>query len=567
MKKKWLYKNPPEPDKVRLLSSNLKLHPTLASLLLQRGVDSLAKAQAFFKPSLEQLHDPFLMKGMTNAVEAIERSIANKEKILVYGDYDVDGTTAVALVYGFLQNIYSQVDYYIPDRYTEGYGLSEAGIAYAVEHHYKLLITLDCGIKAVELVEKGVSLGVDFIICDHHLPGDQLPAAAAILDAKQDGCTYPYEELTGCGVAYKLITAICIKRGIPLRTAYEYLDLVAVSIAADIVPITGENRVLSYFGLRKLNAQPRHGLSALLKIGGIKHQVDIPEVVFGLAPRINAAGRIDHARTAVELLLSEDVQQAEQWAYNVNEHNRLRKETDSNITREALDMIEKQFPGASSKSTVLFKENWHKGVIGIVASRCIEEYYRPTIILTQSEDKVTGSARSVPGFDIYQAISACSDLLDAYGGHKYAAGLTLPVEKVDHFQKRFEEVVAATITEELLTPVLEIDQELALEDISDPFYNIMKRMGPFGPGNMPPVFVTRGLHNSSKPRVLKEQHLKFQVKSRVGQLIDVMAFGMSRFAERIESGVSFDLAYTLDMNHYRGERTLQMMVKDIKFAS
>ena len=567
MRKKWLYKNPPDPDKVRLLSSELKIHPTLASLLLQRGIDSLAKAQTFFKPSLEHLHDPFLMKGMRNAVEAIERSIANKEKILVYGDYDVDGTTAVALVYGFLQNIYSEVDYYIPDRYSEGYGLSKAGITHAVEHQHKLIITLDCGIKAVELVDEGVSQGIDFIICDHHLPGDQLPAALAILDPKQDGCPYPYKELTGCGVAYKLITAICINRDIPLRTAHEYLDLVAVSIAADIVPITGENRVLSFFGLKKLNAQPRQGLGALLKIGGIKHQVDIPEVVFGLAPRINAAGRIDHASTAVELLLSNDNREAEQWAHNVNHHNNLRKETDFNITKEALDMIENQFPGVNSNSTVLFKQDWHKGVIGIVASRCIEKYYRPTIILTQSEDKVTGSARSVPGFDIYQAIAACSDLLDAYGGHKYAAGLTLPVEKVYHFQKRFEEVVSATITEELLTPVLEIDQELALEDISDRFYNILKRMGPFGPGNMPPVFITRGLQNSSKPRILKEQHLKFQVKSRVGQLIDVVAFGMSRFAQQIESGDSFDLAYTLDMNHYRGERTLQMMVKDIKFAS
>ena len=530
MRKKWLFKRTPDPVKVRSLATELNVHPTLASLLLQRGVDSLPKAKAFFRPSLDQLHDPFLMKGMAKAVEAVEKSIANGEKILIYGDYDVDGTTAVALVFGFLKKIYPDVDYYIPDRYTEGYGLSQAGLQHAIDHHYKLVITLDCGIKAVELIDQGVANGISFIVCDHHLPGKQLPAATAVLDAKQVDCQYPYKELTGCGVAYKLVTAICINREIPVHSVYEYLDLVAVSIAADIVPITGENRILSYFGLRKLNSKPRQGLGALLKIGGINHQVDIPEVVFGLAPRINAAGRIDHAKTAVELLLSDDADMATKWAKNVNEHNSLRKETDSNITREALTMIEQQPPETNPKSTVLFKEDWHKGVIGIVASRCIEKYYRPTIILTQFQDKVTGSARSVPGFDIYEAISECSDLLDAYGGHKYAAGLTLPVEKVDAFQKRFEEVVSASITEELLTPVLEIDEELALEDISDRFYSILKRMGPFGPGNMPPVFVSKGLQVSSKPRVLKEQHLKFQVKSRAGQLIDGVAFGMSKFA-------------------------------------
>lgn len=566
MKKKWVYKETPPSAKVLSLANQLNIHRCLASILVQRGIDSFDKARTFFRPSLDLLHDPFLMKDMSKAVQAIENAISKDEKILIYGDYDVDGTTAVALLLGFLKPRYGKIDYYIPDRYVEGYGLSEKGIQHAVENGFKLVVTLDCGIKAVDLVAKGMAHGLDFIICDHHLPGSALPPASAVLDAKQLDCHYPYKELTGCGVGFKLIQALCITRGIPIKSTYEFLDLVAVSIAADIVPITGENRILSYFGMKKLNKKPRLGLKALLEIGEISSQVGITEIVFGLAPRINAAGRVDHARSAVELLLSDDGSEARQWASSVNNNNNLRKEKDSDITKEALAMIEEALVGSNTCSTVLYKNDWHKGVIGIVASRCIEKYYRPTIILTQSQDKATGSARSVPGFDIYEAISACSDLLDAFGGHKYAAGLTLPLDKINEFQKRFEEVVSATITEELLTPVLEIDRELMLEDIGYGFYRILTQMGPFGPGNMTPVFVTRGLKAFSEPQVLKEKHLKFRVKSSSGQYFDGLAFGLSRFALALQEGNSFDIAYTLEENEYRGERSLQMMVKDIKLT-
>lgn len=566
MIKKWVYKKSPDALKVNALAHELNIDPILAAILLQRGIDDIKKARLFFRPSPHHLHDPFLMKGMEDAVQTIKDSIANSESILIYGDYDVDGTTAVSLVYGFLKPYYQNIDYYIPDRYTEGYGLSRAGLQHAIDNGYKLIITLDCGIKAVDLISDGVNQGIKFIVCDHHLPGTKLPPASAILDAKQNDCQYPYKELTGCGVAFKLITALCMRGRIPVESVYEFLDLVAVSIAADIVPITGENRVLSYYGLRKLNRKPRPGLEALLKVGRIGHRVDIPEVVFGLAPRINAAGRIDHARSAVELLLSDDMSVAAKWADEVDQYNNERKEKDSNIKREALAMIEQGLPGSTQKSTVLYKEDWHKGVIGIVASRCIEKYYRPTIILTQSQNKATGSARSVPGFDIYEAIAQCSDLLDAFGGHRYAAGLTLPVEKVGEFQQRFAEVVSATINDDLLTPVLEIDQELKLESITEGFYNILTQMGPFGPENMPPVFITRGLRVDSKPKILKDEHLKFRVKSKNGHYYHGVAFGLSKFAQEMESGVSFDAVYTLEMNTYRGEKTLQLMVKDIKFA-
>ncbi len=567
MIKKWVYRKSADHTRINAFADQLNIPPTLAAILLQRGIDSFDKAKAFFRPSLEDLHDPFLLKNMSQAVDTIDRTMDVGGKILIYGDYDVDGTTAVSLIFDFFKSMYHNIDYYIPDRYSEGYGLSRQGLQYAVENDFKLVITLDCGIKAVDLVEEGVKRGLQFIICDHHLPGDQLPAAAAILDAKQPDCPYPYKELTGCGVAFKLITAISLHRGLPLTGVYEYLDLVAVSIAADIVPITGENRILSYFGLKKLNLKPRPGLKALLKVGGIKHKVDIPEVVFGLAPRINAAGRIDHASSAVQLLLSMDNHQADGLAENVNQHNSLRKEKDSDITREALSMLEQSLPERDLKSTVLYKEDWHKGVIGIVASRCIEKYYRPTIILTQSQDKATGSARSVPGFDIYQAISECSDLLDAFGGHKYAAGLTLSLDKVSAFQQRFEEVVSATITEDLLTPVLEIDQQISLEQINDRYYQILQKMGPFGPENMPPLFVVKAMTVVSKPRVLKQQHLKFRVRSKTGKTIEGVAFGLSKFAGDLESGRPFDAAFTLEQNNYRGERTLQMMVKDIKLVS
>jgi len=567
MQKKWVNKESPELSEVQALANLLNINSSLASILLQRNINTLEEARIYFRPSLDHLHDPFLMKNMAKAVETIEKVIGENNGILIYGDYDVDGTTAVALVYGFLKPIYDNIEYYIPDRYTEGYGLSETGLQYALKNDFKLIITLDCGIKAVDLVTKGKSNGLEFIICDHHLPGNHLPPAAAVLDPKQKDCSYPYQELSGCGVGFKLIQAISLSRGVPIESTYEFLDLVAVSIAADIVPITGENRVLSYFGLRKLNKKPRLGLKALLEIGGITQQVGISEVVFGLAPRINAAGRIDHARSAVELLLSNNIGHAKQWADSVNQNNKSRKEKDTNITKEALAMIAEISHQENLRSTVLYKKDWHKGVIGIVASRCIEKYYKPTIILTHSQEKATGSARSVPGFDIYEAISSCSDLLDAFGGHKYAAGLTLPIERVEDFQRKFEEVVSATISEDLLFPILEIDCELDLDSIDDKFFGILRQMGPFGPGNMPPVFRTRGLKAFAQPKILKEEHLKFRVKSSSGKYFDGLAFGLSRYADALQEGGSFDLAYTLEMNSFRGEQSLQLMVKDIKLDS
>ncbi len=564
MQKKWEQKPSTDPFKVESFAKELSINEKLATILLQRDIDTFQKAKDFFRPSLEHLHDPFLMKDMQKAVDRIRLAMTNEEKILIYGDYDVDGTTSVALVYGFLSKQYDHLDYYIPDRYTEGYGLSQQAVTWASENDFKLVITLDCGIKANDLIAQGKELGLDFVICDHHLPGDQLPAAVAILDPKQSDCKYPYDELSGCGVGFKLIQAYCIDQDIPQEVTYGYLDLVAVSIAADLVPITGENRVLAYYGLRILNKNPRPGLKALIEVSKIKGKVTITEVVFGIAPRINAAGRIDHAKTAVQLLLAEAMEAAQPWAIKVNEKNSTRKKVDASITVEALAMIEGNVESPEAKSTVLYKEDWHKGVIGIVASRCIEKYYRPTIILTESQDKATGSARSVAGFDIYEAIASCSDLLDAYGGHKYAAGLTLPLNKVSQFQKRFEQVVSTTITKEMLTPLLSIDLAVEIEDLNEKFYNILRQMGPFGPGNRTPVLVSCNLQAYSKARVLKEEHLKFRVKSETGHYFDGVAFGMARYVEDINQGAVFDLAYTLEMNEFRGERSLQLMVKDIK---
>ena len=564
MQKKWVYKPSPPDAQVQSLSKALNIDKNLATILIQRGVDNFQTAKDFFRPSLEQLHDPFLMKDMEAAVERVLQAITNQEKILVYGDYDVDGTTAVTVVYDFLTSQYSQVDYYVPDRYTEGYGLSRKAVDWALSNNYKLIITLDCGIKANELVAVGAAKGLDFIICDHHLPGEELPAAKAVLDPKREDCSYPFKELSGCGVGLKLIQAYCLRQGIAIEQTYNYLDLVAVSIAADLVPIQGENRIMTHFGLRILNKKPRPGLEALIDISGLKGKVDITEVVFGIAPRINAAGRIDHAKDAVQLLLAQELKEAAPWAEKVNERNSTRKQVDANITKEALSMIEESPQAAVAKSTVLYKHDWHKGVIGIVASRCIEKHYKPTVILTESQDKATGSARSVMGFDIYEAIAACSDLLDAYGGHKYAAGLTLPLEKVPLFQKRFEEVVSTTITQEMLTPILEIDLDLEIDDIHDKFYNVLRQMGPFGPGNMRPVFVSRNLTAHSEARVLKEEHLKFRIKSPKGRYFEGVAFGLARYLDEINAGARFDLAYTLELNEYRGEKNLQMMVKDIR---
>ena len=547
------------------LAGAINVSPFLASLLVQRGVHDFEEAKDFFRPDISFLHDPFLMKDMDKAVERLTTAMAEGQKILVYGDYDVDGTTSVAMFYGFLSTIYDQLDYYIPDRYTEGYGVSTQGIDWAAENGFSLIVCLDCGIKSVDKVEYANTLGVDFIICDHHRPGDVLPAAAAVLDPKREDCPYPYKELTGCGVGFKLLHAFCQQNGQDLALLYPYLDLLVVSIASDIVPITGENRVLAYYGLRHLNTTPRAGLKALIKIAGIHNVLDIQNVVFGLGPRINAAGRIKHAKEAVRLLLCDDQDEADEFAQLINVHNTDRRKFDTSITDEALAMIQEDAWLSGAKSTVLYKEDWHKGVIGIVASRCIEHFHRPTIILTKSNGKAAGSARSVPGFDVYEAIEECADLLEQFGGHTFAAGMTLPLENIDAFRLRFDEIVSSRILPEQLIPMIGVDWELSLEDISWKAYKVLKQMGPFGPGNMTPVFVSRGVSIAGKPTVMKEKHIKFNVYQGNSPAFTVIAFSMAHIYPDLMDGKTFDICYSLDENTFRDKTTLQFMLKDIKF--
>ncbi|MBO9638484.1 MAG: single-stranded-DNA-specific exonuclease RecJ, partial [Siphonobacter aquaeclarae] len=516
---------------------------------------------------LNQLNYPFLMKDMDRAVERLSHALKAGEKILVYGDYDVDGTTSVALFYGFLRTFYPSLEFYIPDRYKEGYGVQQPGIDYALANGFTLIVTLDCGIKSVDLINSAREQGLDFIICDHHRPGDQLPDAVAVLDPKREDCQYPFKELTGCGVGFKLLQAYCQYEEISQEPLLEYLDLVAVSIAADIVPIVGENRILAYYGLKQLNAAPRMGLKTLIRAAGMKPPLDITNVVFGLSPRINAAGRIKHAYDAVNLLLCEDEAEAEDFARIINVHNTDRREFDTRITQEALEMIEGNDWLRSAKTTVLFKNDWNKGVVGIVASRCIERYYRPTIILTESNEKAAGSARSVPGFDVYEAIEACSDLLEQFGGHMYAAGLTLKVENVPLFQQRFEEVVARKIRSEDLTPQIDIDMKLPLTTISDKFFSILSQMGPFGPQNMTPVFVAEQVYVYGTPRILKEKHLKMDVRQQGGGVFPCIGFGLAHFYEPLLEGKPFDLCYQIEMNEFQGRRNLQLHIKDIKFRT
>jgi single-stranded-DNA-specific exonuclease len=566
MTKRWVLKGPAENETAEKLSEAININSTLASLLVQRGIHTFDEARQFFRPSLNDLHDPFLMQDMDKAVERLERALDNEDKILVYGDYDVDGTTSVALFYGFLREHYSNIEFYIPDRYKEGYGISEAGINYAIEEKFHLIISLDCGIKAVNMVARAAAAGIDFIVCDHHLPGAKLPPAYAVLDPKRSDCNYPFKELSGCGIGFKLLQAFCQKNNVDLDELYPYLDLVAVSIAADIVPLIDENRTLAYFGLQQLNSNPRAGLQALIDLAGFRGEIDINSVVFGIGPRINASGRIAHAKTAVKLLLSHSIEEAKNIASVINDKNTERRNFDTNITREALEMIEQNPLSNSSKSTVLFKKDWHKGVIGIVASRCIDAHYRPTIILTESNNKATGSARSVAGFDIYEAIAECGDLLLQYGGHMYAAGLTLEVDKVAEFQQRFEEVVASRIRPEQLIPQIEIDQLISLNQINPRFFNILRQMGPFGPQNMQPIFTTEGVKAAGRPRVLKDKHLKLNLsQDDGGPVLEAIGFDMADYFSMIDSGMRFHIAYTIEENSYWEPGTLQICLKDIKF--
>ena len=568
--KKWVTAKLPKTAEdlktIQNLQNELNISIPLATLLWQRDVTDFDTAKSFFNPDIDGLHNPFLMKDMDLALARLEGAIENKETIVIYGDYDVDGTTAVALVYGFLSKFYEHIHHYNPDRYKEGYGVSQMGIDHAVELGATLMITLDCGIKSIENVAYAKSKGLDFIICDHHEPGEELPAAIAVLDPKRKDCPYPYKELTGNGVGFKLLTAYCLHNNIPLAELFEYIDLAMVSIASDIVPITGENRILAHHGLLKLNTHPRPGLKALKEVAGFQGEMTIESVVFTIGPRINAAGRIKHAKAAVDLLLTDDYEEAVNFAYVIQQHNTERKTFDSNITEEALEMI--RASDASLLSTVLYKEDWHKGVIGIVASRCIEHYYRPTVIFTKTKEGfAAGSARSIAGINLYDAIEQCSDWLEQFGGHMHAAGMTIPIENIEPFAKAFNEVIAAQLNHTPAIPHLAVDVEVSIADLDAKFYRIMKRMGPFGPKNMQPVFQSVGVRLANEPRVLKEKHLKLEIMDpTTGTVMTALAFNMAPYIlDDLRTYDQFDIAYSLEENNFRGQKSLQLYIKDVKF--
>ena len=565
MEKTWEVQKAPNERLVNELGKSINVDPVLASILAQREIQSFDQAKSFFRPSLKNLHDPFLMKDMDKAVNRLCDAVFNDEKILVYGDYDVDGTTAVATVYSFLKKFSDKIDFYIPDRYKEGYGVSEKGVRHAAEYSFDLMICLDCGIQAIDKVELANSLNLDVIICDHHLPGKNLPEAVAVLDPKRSDCQYPFKELCGCGVGFKFLQGFCHQNTIDTSDLFEYLDFVAVSIGSDIVPIVGENRIMAHYGLKKLNQSPSFGLKALKEISGITKELTISDVVFYIGPRINATGRLTHARESVNLLVNQNEDELKELATVLNDRNAERKHFDKSITEEALEMIESEY--ADAKSTVLFKPDWHKGVVGIVASRCTEHYYRPTIILTESEGKAAGSARSVLDYDVHKAIGQCSELLDQYGGHMYAAGMTLPLANVAPFRKKFEKVVSATILPEQLTPKLLIDTKIDFEFLSLKTMDIIDQMAPFGPQNSQPTFWTENVIVKKAPRVLKEDHLKMSVyQEGHSQSFDAIGFGLGEWAEKIEINMSFQIAYYLERNEYQGHKSLQLNLKDIKLA-
>ena len=566
MQKRWVEREVENLAATAELQQSLKIDEVLAGLLVKRGISNYDEARHFFRPGLDQLHDPFLMKDMEKAVARIELAIRSEEKILIYGDYDVDGTTSVALVYSFLKKIYSKIDFYIPNRYNEGYGISTQGIDYASENGCSLIIALDCGIKSVDKIAYANEKNIDFIICDHHLPGEILPAAAAVLDPKRNDCNYPYKELSGCGIGFKLIQAYALKNQIPFEELSAYLDLVAVSIASDIVPITGENRVLAWFGLQKLNSEPCKGLSALMDISGRKDDLTITDVVFTIGPRINAAGRIDDAKHAVNLLIADNDAFAFEKGQVINLKNTERKDHDSNITEQALAMIDADPVLIARKTTVVYNQEWHKGVIGIVASRLTEKYYRPTIVLTHSNGFAAGSARSVAGFDLYEALSECAELLEQFGGHKYAAGLTMKTENIPAFQQRFEEVVSRTIPDELLVQAIIIDAEIELNRIDSKFFRILKQFEPFGPQNMAPVFVSRNVYTYGVASVLGGKHLKMSVQQDNLTYFNCIGFGLAEYFPIINTGMAFDICYTIEENTWKEKRSIQLNIKGIRPA-
>lgn len=553
--------------KIQSLHEALKINKALCKIMVQRGIDDFEKSKSYFRPQLGMLYDPYLMKDMGKAVARVATAIGNKEKILVFGDYDVDGTTAVATMYQFLCKIHNKalLDFYIPHRYREGYGISKAGIDFAAGNNFTLIISLDCGIKSAGLIAYAKTLGIDFIVCDHHLPDDELPPAVAILNPKQTGCPYPFKELCGCGVGFKLITALAQQHSIPQEEYLCYLDLVATAIAADIVPITDENRVLAFYGLERINTAPSPGIKALIHLGSIQKKLTISNVVFVIAPRVNAAGRMDDARKAVLMFIEKDYEKALALAEQLHSDNSDRKEADSSITEEALHEIESNSFLQASKSTVVYKEHWHKGVVGIVASRLIETYYRPTVVLTKSGGIATGSARSVAGFNLYEAIHACREYLLGYGGHFAAAGLSLLPENVDAFRNKFEEVVAGTIDPKLLVPEIVIDAEVLLSDITNSFYSIVKQMEPFGPDNMRPVFIAKNVMDTGYSKIVKEQHLRFVVK-QTGATLTGIGFNMADKFYLLQTKKPLDILFTIDENEWNGQTTLQLKMIDCKLS-
>ena len=581
MEKRWVFKKQGDKEAIKNLQKDLGVDFHIANLLAQRGIATFDEAKAFFRPQLSDLHNPFLMKDMDKAIDRIENAITNKEKILIYGDYDVDGTSAVALVYSVLKEFYNDIDFYIPDREKEGYGISLKSIDYASDNNFKLIIALDCGIKACHEVEYANEKGIDFIIGDHHRPGDELPKAVAVLDPKRDDCSYPYKELSGCGIGYKLAQAFYQHKNVPFERLESYLDLVAVSIASDIVPITGENRILAFYGLKIINNKPRPGIEAILRYSNVckengqyanngfffNRELTINDLVFLVGPRINAAGRIESGKKSVELLVTTDIEEALKVGALVNNNNIERKSLDTFATQQALEFIAKDDFLCKSKSTVVYNPEWHKGVIGIVASRLTETYYRPTIVLTLSNGFITGSARSVKDFDIYDAIEACSDLLEHFGGHKYAAGLSMKPENLELFINRFEEVVSTTIKDKMLVPEIEIDDSLILTDINAKFYKILKQFAPFGPDNLAPIFYTENVRDSGYSRIVGSNHLKLSIfHPDISSLpYSGIAFQQGDYFPLISKGMAFSICYHIEENDWNGKVSLQLSVKDIRF--
>ncbi len=567
MEKRWEFIPAGEPNLVKKIGDALTIEPTIANLLIQRGISDFDTAKIFFRPEITSLHNPFLMKGMEKAISRMEKAIEAGEKILIYGDYDVDGTTAVALLYSFLNSFYANIDYYIPDRYNEGYGISFQGIDYAYTNSFSLIIALDCGIKSNDKVDYANNKNIDFIICDHHLPGAIIPDAVAVLDPKQADCAYPFKELSGCGIGFKLIQAYAEKNKIAFENLYQYLDLTAISIGSDIVPITDENRTLAYFGLKEINSKPRPGIKAILELTNVKKELSITDLVFIVGPRINAAGRIASGKNAVKLLLTQTTEEAQSSGLLINANNTERKGLDAEITQQALEIIKNSELLLKSKTTVLFDKEWHKGVIGIVASRLIETHYRPTILLAESNGKATGSARSVKDFDVHEAISACSDLLEQFGGHKYAAGLTLKLENIEAFKQRFEQVVSETIEDNLLIPKIEIDSPLLLKEITPKFQRIIKQFAPFGPGNMAPVFSSYELKDKGNAKIVGSNHLKMEVFSNENPELSFSAIGfnLGQHIDLIQQGKLFNICYAIEENEWNGKKTIQLNIKDLTF--